>query len=74
MVDRRTGEPGLLFRIMSMRWLSDTEVRVAGGCTEAPGIGSCNTYTVKKESDEWKVTMDKTEDPKTWMPYGPGKP
>ncbi len=68
------GSDGLSFRISNMRWVSDTEVRVAGGCSDEVGTGSCNTYTVKKGAEGWKVVTDKKEDCNTWMPYGPGKP
>ena len=70
----RKGGEGLSFRIMSMRWVSDTEVRVGGGCGDEVGTGSCNTFTVKRDSGGWKVATDKIEDCNTWMPYGPGKP
>ncbi|HEV7784278.1 MAG TPA: hypothetical protein VGQ28_03010, partial [Thermoanaerobaculia bacterium] len=33
-VDKKTGERGLVFRIGAIRWISDTEVEVSGGCYE----------------------------------------
>ena len=56
-VDKRSGKPGLLFRISTITWISDSEVRVEGGYDEANVSASRNTYTVKKH-EKWKVTDD----------------
>jgi hypothetical protein len=55
--DRRTGEQGLMFRITSIRWESDTEVEVQSSCGWNGG-DSGSTYNVKKENGKWKVTKD----------------
>ncbi len=57
-VDKRTGEQGLLFRVTGIKWISDTEVQVGGGYYEAGLSASGNTYTVKKANRKWKVTAD----------------
>ncbi len=58
-VDKGTGKPGLLFRISTITWISDSEVRVEGGYDEANVSASQNTYTVKKHEDKWEVTDDR---------------
>lgn len=58
-LDKKTGERGLIFRITRIEWRSDSEVDVIGGYYEAGESGSGNTYTVKKEKGRWKVTNDK---------------
>jgi hypothetical protein len=57
-VNKRTGKHGLLFRVASITWISDTEVKVWGGYDEANLSSSGNTYTVNKENGQWKVTND----------------
>jgi hypothetical protein len=58
-LDKTTGEKGLIFRVTSIDWKSDTEVDVQGGYYEAGESASGNTYTLKKEKGKWKVTNDK---------------
>jgi hypothetical protein len=57
-VDKRTGERGLLFRVSSIRWKSDVEVEARGGFYESGLSASRNLYTLKKEEGKWKVTKD----------------
>jgi hypothetical protein len=57
-VDRRTGKPGLMFRVTGIVWISSTEVTVYGGYEEANMSASGNSYTVKKENGKWKVTKE----------------
>jgi hypothetical protein len=57
--DKKTGEKGLIFRVESMKWKSDTEVDVKGGYYEAGLSGSGNTYTLKKGKGKWNVINDK---------------
>lgn len=59
--DKKTGEQGLIFRVTSITWKSDTEVDVSGGYYEAGLSASRNAYTLKKESGQWKVTSDKMQ-------------
>ena len=58
-LDKRTGEQGLLFRVTNIKWKSDTEVEVEGGYYEAGLSASGNLYTLKKEQGKWKVVNDK---------------
>ncbi|MGO8925829.1 MAG: hypothetical protein ACLQU3_02885 [Limisphaerales bacterium] len=58
-LDKKTGEQGLIFNVTSIKWSSDTEVEVEGGYYEAGLSASGNIYTVKKEKGKWKVTKDK---------------
>ncbi len=59
--DKETGETGLIFRVMSIKWKSDTEVDVTGGYYESGFSAAVNTYTVRKEEGKWKVTRDKRD-------------
>ena len=57
--DKTTGEQGLIFRLVGVRWKSDTEVEVEGGYSESATSASTNVYVVKKIDGKWKVTSDK---------------
>jgi hypothetical protein len=54
-VDKKTGEPGLVFRTGAIKWISDTEVEVSGGYYEGNLSSSGNTYYLKRDADKWKV-------------------
>jgi hypothetical protein len=54
----RTENKGLFFRVTSIVWISDAEVKVAGGYYEGNVSSSGNTYTLKKEAGNWQVTRD----------------
>lgn len=56
LLDKKTGEEGLSFSVVSIKWISDTEVEVEGGYYEASLSASCNTYTVVKKNGKWVVT------------------
>jgi hypothetical protein len=58
-LDKKTGEKGLIFRVTSIKWKSDTSVDVSGGYYEAGESASGNTYTAKKEKGKWQVTNNK---------------
>ncbi len=58
-LDKKTGEKGLVFSVGRITWKSDAEVEVAGGYWEGGLSASGNTYTLKKENGQWKVTSDK---------------
>lgn len=60
-VNKRTGKHGLLFRIGSITWISDTEVKVWRGYDETNPSSSGSTYTVKKDSGKWIVAKDQME-------------
>jgi hypothetical protein len=61
--DKKTGQRGLIFRVTTVKWLSETEVTLDGGYHENGLSASGNTYTLKKENEKWKVTKDKMH----WM-------
>ena len=46
---QKTGEQGLIFRVTSIKCISDTEVEAKGGYYEAGLSASGNIYTLKKE-------------------------
>jgi hypothetical protein len=58
-LDKKTGEQGLIFHVTSIKWISDTEVEAEGGYYEAGLSASGNIYTLKKEKGKWQVTKDK---------------
>jgi hypothetical protein len=57
-VDKKTGERGLIFSTGAIKWVSDTEVEVSGGYYEAGESSSGNTYYLKKVEGKWKVIKD----------------
>ena len=58
-LEKVTGEEGLLFTAGRVRWISDKKVEVDGGYNESDLSASCNIYTVKKRNGKWTVTKDK---------------
>ena len=58
-LDKKTGEQGLVFNVTRIQWKSDTEVEVEGGYYEAGLSASGNIYTLKKDQGKWKVVNDK---------------
>jgi hypothetical protein len=57
-VDKKTGERGLMFHTGAIKWVSDTEVEVSGGYYEGGLSSSGNTYYLKREAGKWKVIRD----------------
>ena len=57
-VDKKTGKSGLIFRVRSIKWISDLEVEVKGGYSEHLLSASGNTYTLTKKDGKWQVTKD----------------
>jgi len=57
-VDKKTGERGLIFTTGAIKWVSDTEVEISGGYYEAGLSASGNTYFLKKVDGKWKVIKD----------------
>ncbi len=53
--EKSTGKHGLVFRVKSIRWISETEVVVLGGYYEDGLSASGDTYTLRKEQNKWKV-------------------
>ena len=58
-LDKQTGERGLILRVRSIEWQSDSEVKVLGGYYEGGRSASGNTYTLKNKNGKWEVTNDK---------------
>ncbi len=58
-LDKKTGERGLLFHVTRIKWKSETEVEAKGGYYEAGRSASGNIYTLKKNKGKWTVTNDK---------------
>ena len=58
-VDKLTHKLGLVFRVSSIKWISETEVEASGGYYEAGLSASGDTYTVRKWLGKWRVTKDK---------------
>jgi hypothetical protein len=61
-MDKNTGEAGLILRVSSIMRISDIEVEVQGGYDQSGRSASGNIYTVKKINGKWSVTQDK----RTW--------
>jgi hypothetical protein len=55
-IDRKTSKEGAIFRVGSIKWISDVKVDVAGGyecgdsCDEKSGV-----FHVSKQGDQWVV-------------------
>ncbi len=62
-IDRKTGEKGVILRVESIKWISAIEVEVQGGYSQSGLSASGNIYTVKKKNGKWSVAHDK----KTWV-------
>lgn len=57
-VEKRTGKRGLLLGARDIKWISGTEVQVAGGYFEDGLSATHNTYTLRKTQGKWRVTDD----------------
>jgi len=57
-IDRETGQEGLIFRITSVRFLNDEMAEVKGGYYEASLSSSENTYQLVQTGKTWKVIKD----------------
>lgn len=55
------GRPGLVFRVSSIKWISDTKVEAEGGYYEGLLSSSGNTYIVVKRQGKWKVVHDRLD-------------
>jgi hypothetical protein len=53
--DRETGTQGIVFRIESIQWKSNTEVEVVGGYTYAALAAAGYTYNVTLDGEKWNV-------------------
>ncbi len=57
-VDSSTGEPGLIYRVERIQWVSDTEAEVTGGYYAGGRAASGNLYRVVREGEQWVVKED----------------
>jgi hypothetical protein len=57
-VDSNTGEPGLIYRVERIMWLTDAEAEVTGGYYAGGRAASGNLYRVVREGEEWVVKKD----------------
>jgi hypothetical protein len=57
-IDKETGERGLIFRATTIKQLSEDKVEVDGGYYEAGLSSSGNTYAVERKDHKWVVTKD----------------
>jgi hypothetical protein len=60
-IDRDTGERGLVFRVTSISFVSADVAVVEGGYYEANLSSSGNTYRVERKDGVWVVTEDKMQ-------------
>jgi hypothetical protein len=56
--DLHTDEPGILFSITEIRWITRNQVQVSGGYDEGYLSSSGDTYFVEKRSGKWTVVRD----------------
>lgn len=54
-IDKKTGESGVIFRTEAIRWISDSEAEVEGGDYAGGLAASGNTYYLRKIQDKWQV-------------------
>jgi hypothetical protein len=54
-VDRQTGQRGLIFHVGRIKWTSDQKVEVEGGDYEHGLSSSGDSYTVVKKDGKWRV-------------------
>jgi hypothetical protein len=52
-IHRQTKEPGLIFTVGDIRWISESEVEVEGGYFENGRSASGNTYFLRRENGKW---------------------
>lgn len=61
-VDKKTGEVGLILQLYGIKWLNKNEVEISGGYYEAMLSASGNTYSLKRtKRGKWIITKDDLE-------------
>lgn len=60
-VDKASGERGLIFETGTIKMLSRTQAEVTGGYYEGNMSSSRSTFTVVKQSGKWVVVREKRE-------------
>ena len=58
-IDKDTGERGLIFNVVTIKVIDANKVEVDGGYYEAGLSSSGNVYTVERKEDKWVVTKDR---------------
>lgn len=56
-LDRQTGEEGVLFHVGAITWVSESEVRVEGGHYEHRQSASGKTYRLMRQGESWSVVQ-----------------
>jgi len=54
-VDKMTGERGIIFETGAIEWISDTDAEISGSYYANGLAASGNTYYLKKVNGKWKV-------------------
>src|SRR5262249_24515746 len=57
-IDKKTKDRGLIFRVTHLLRKSDTEIDVQGGYYEAATSASATTYRLMREQGSWKVVNE----------------
>jgi hypothetical protein len=57
-IDKETGERGLIFRAVTIKVIDANKVQVDGGYYEGGLSSSGNVYTVERKEGKWIVTKD----------------
>jgi hypothetical protein len=57
-VDRETGQRGVIFSVTAIEWIGDGEVRVEGGYYDDDQSAAGHRYRVEWRGDQWVVTSD----------------
>jgi sugar (pentulose or hexulose) kinase len=58
-VEKTTGQRGIIFTVSHLRWISSSEVEALGHVYEAGLAAQWATYTLTNSSGKWKVTKTK---------------
>ena len=69
-LDKKTREPGVVLRVVSIKPISATEAEVKGDFFEGLGSAAGSIYNLSKSGGEWQVTNEKME----WQDHSPTKP
>ena len=58
-IDKGSGEPGVIYYAGVLKWVSNSKVEVVEGCTCASLGGGLTEYTMKKKDGKWMRTKTK---------------
>jgi len=62
-IDKDSGERGIIFRVSTIKWINNNEIEVEGGYYESLLSASGNIYRVIWDKNHWRVKDDKLK----WM-------